>query len=180
MIRLFWACSRKSDNFLTKNGVDNINVCKYLNVYLWILERPTEFFFTKFCNPSLTLVLPYWLSSRLLIATPRALSMILRYRLLAFFLFYSDSWPVKMGPIRCAETSVNNYRTTPRNIPEERRSRSNDIFRPEVCLWWEMFNVFSAPSDIFQASCLTFKLGYSCFLPDHLNSIFTFYSKLSF
>ena len=35
---------------------------------------------------------------------------------------YSDSWPVKMGPIRCPETSVNNYHTTPRNIPEERRS----------------------------------------------------------
>jgi hypothetical protein len=45
----------------------------------------------------------------------------LRYRLLAFFLSYSDSWPVK-GPIRCPETPVNNYHTTPRNIPEERRS----------------------------------------------------------
>jgi hypothetical protein len=30
---------------------------------------------------------------------------------------------VKMGPIRCPETSVNNYHTTPRNVPEERRSR---------------------------------------------------------
>jgi hypothetical protein len=29
---------------------------------------------------------------------------------------------VKMGPILCPETSVNNYHTTPRNIPEERRS----------------------------------------------------------
>jgi hypothetical protein len=29
---------------------------------------------------------------------------------------------VKMGPIRCPETSVNNYHTTSRNIPEERRS----------------------------------------------------------
>jgi hypothetical protein len=28
---------------------------------------------------------------------------------------------VKMGPICCPETSVNDYRTTPRNIPEERR-----------------------------------------------------------
>jgi hypothetical protein len=25
---------------------------------------------------------------------------------------YSDSWPVRMGPIRCTETSVNNYHTT--------------------------------------------------------------------
>jgi hypothetical protein len=39
-----------------------------------------------------------------------------------------------MGPIRCPETSVNNYRTTPRNIPEERRSRnerlSHGVARP--------------------------------------------------
>ena len=27
----------------------------------------------------------------------------------------------KMKPIRCPETSVNSYHTTPRNIPEERR-----------------------------------------------------------
>jgi hypothetical protein len=27
----------------------------------------------------------------------------------------------KMGPIRCPETSVNNYHTTPRNAPEECR-----------------------------------------------------------
>jgi hypothetical protein len=36
-------------------------------------------------------------------------------------LSYSDSWPVQMGPIRCPETSVNNYQTTPRNTPEDRR-----------------------------------------------------------
>jgi fatty-acid desaturase len=30
----------------------------------------------------------------------------------------SPSNPVKMGPIRCPETSVNNYHTMPRNIPE--------------------------------------------------------------
>jgi hypothetical protein len=54
----------------------------------------------------------------------------LRYRVLACFLSfflsflpsYSDSWPVKMEPIRCPKTSVNNYHTPPRNIPEERRS----------------------------------------------------------
>jgi hypothetical protein len=34
------------------------------------------------------------------------------------FQSYSDSWPVKLGPIRCPETSVNNYHTKPRNIPE--------------------------------------------------------------
>jgi hypothetical protein len=42
-------------------------------------------------HPFLTLILPYWLSSRLLIATLRALSMNLRYSLLAFFLSYPDS-----------------------------------------------------------------------------------------
>jgi hypothetical protein len=30
-----------------------------------------------------------------------------------------------MGPICCPETSVNNYHTTPRNIPEERRSHKH-------------------------------------------------------
>jgi hypothetical protein len=27
----------------------------------------------------------------------------------------------RMGPVRCPETSVNNYHTTPRNTPEYRR-----------------------------------------------------------
>jgi hypothetical protein len=31
-----------------------------------------------------------------------------------------------VGPIRCPETSVNNYLTTPRNIPEERRSHQHN------------------------------------------------------
>jgi hypothetical protein len=30
-----------------------------------------------------------------------------------------------MGPIRCPETSVNNYHTTPRNIPKDRRSNQH-------------------------------------------------------
>jgi hypothetical protein len=32
------------------------------------------------------------------------------------------SWPLKTGPIGCPETSVQNYHTTLRNTPEERRS----------------------------------------------------------
>jgi hypothetical protein len=32
------------------------------------------------------------------------------------------SWPLKMGPIGCLETSVQNCHSTLRNIPEERRS----------------------------------------------------------
>jgi hypothetical protein len=35
-------------------------------------------------------------------------------------LSYLESWPVKMGPIRCPETSANNYHTTPCNYPEDR------------------------------------------------------------
>jgi hypothetical protein len=38
-----------------------------------------------------------------------------------------DSWPLKIGPTR-PETSVNYYHTTPRNIPEERKSHG------KVCL----------------------------------------------
>jgi len=31
------------------------------------------------------------------------------------------AWPLKTGPIGCAETSVNNYQSTLRNITEKRR-----------------------------------------------------------
>jgi hypothetical protein len=30
------------------------------------------------------------------------------------------AWPLKMGPIGCPETSVTNYQSDLRNIPEER------------------------------------------------------------
>jgi hypothetical protein len=33
--------------------------------------------------------------------------------------FKKISWPLKMGPICCPETSVENYHSTLRNIPEE-------------------------------------------------------------
>jgi hypothetical protein len=33
------------------------------------------------------------------------------------------SWPLKMGPIRCPETSVKNYHSTLCYTPEERRSQ---------------------------------------------------------
>jgi hypothetical protein len=35
---------------------------------------------------------------------------------------------LKMGPIRCPETSVQDYHSTLRNIPEERRSRFSSYF----------------------------------------------------
>jgi hypothetical protein len=45
---------------------------------------------------------------------------------------------VNMGPRRCPETSVNSYHTTPRNIPEERRShehRGGSLKSTFVCLF---------------------------------------------
>jgi hypothetical protein len=45
------------------------------------------------------------------------------------------SWPFKMGPIRCTETSVQDYHSTLHNTPEERRSQVNisyDSFRYSV------------------------------------------------
>jgi hypothetical protein len=35
------------------------------------------------------------------------------------------SWPLKMGPIRCPETSVKEYHSTLRNIPEKRTSHQH-------------------------------------------------------
>jgi hypothetical protein len=82
----------------------------------------------------------YWL-------LPRRTFQNLRYRLLAFFLSYSGSWPVKMGQIRCPETSVNNYHTTPRNIPEERRSLLEwlylwNLLVKAYCQWLPNFKLF--------------------------------------
>jgi hypothetical protein len=54
--------------------------------------------------------------------SPRAPSRIETTLRLASCLFFLELWPLKMGPIRCPETSVNNYHTTPRNIPEESRT----------------------------------------------------------
>jgi hypothetical protein len=54
--------------------------------------------------------------------TARTFHMNLRYRCwLSLFLSYSDSTR-EDGTDRCPETSLNNYHTTPRNIPKERRS----------------------------------------------------------
>jgi hypothetical protein len=39
---------------------------------------------------------------------------------------------MKMGPIRCPETSVNNYHTTPCNYPEDHRFLSTSRRKPEI------------------------------------------------
>jgi hypothetical protein len=43
-------------------------------------------------------------------------------RVLPAFFSSWTSWPLKMGPIHCPETSVKDYHSTLCNIPEERRS----------------------------------------------------------
>jgi hypothetical protein len=58
-------------------------------------------------------------------------------RFFAGFLSYSESWPVKMGPTCCPETSVNNYHTTPCNYPEDHRFQFNISLRTKAdCLTW--------------------------------------------
>jgi hypothetical protein len=72
-----------------------------------------------------------WLSSRLQSSSNRPhllLHINIRiYRTPSFHLSFSSwtSWPFKMGPIRCPETSVKSYHTTIRNIPEEHRSHQH-------------------------------------------------------
>ena len=69
----------------------------------------------------------------------------------AGFLFSSDSWPLKMGLLRCSETSVNKYHTTPRNIPEERRSQSYVLtglftYLTSFRCWYIQHVTFQGPS----------------------------------
>ena len=53
------------------------------------------------------------------------------------FLHYSwTAWPLKIGPISCAETSVPNYHSTLRKIPEERRSHLPEITEQILYYWY--------------------------------------------
>ena len=67
---------------------------------------------------------------------------------LFFFLFFSSwtSWPLKMGPIRCPETSVKYCHSTLRNIPEERRPQDQVSVKHKILMvsrinlfgfWWK-------------------------------------------
>jgi len=52
-----------------------------------------------------------------------------------------ERWPLRMGPIRCPETSVGNYHSRLRNIPEERRSHLHRSETPKtfiVCFFLEV------------------------------------------
>jgi hypothetical protein len=68
-----------------------------------------------YCDLVSTPLSSYWLSSHHTFPYPAVLSRFF----VTGFLSYSESWPVRMGPIRCSETSVNNYHTTPCNNPED-------------------------------------------------------------
>jgi hypothetical protein len=92
------------------------HIC-FSNCLSCLHSRYRQQFYVVCIHPSLTLVLPYWLSSHHTVCYPAALSRIY----VIGFLSYSDSWPVRMGPIRCPKTLLNNYHTTPRNTPEDRR-----------------------------------------------------------
>jgi hypothetical protein len=63
--------------------------------------------------------------------------------------------PLKMGPIGCPETSVQNYRTTLLNIPEERR------FRLRRCR--SLKSLLTGKSlGAERTSCMKLLLGYIC------------------
>ena len=62
----------------------------------------------------------YWLLSHRTFPHPAILSSFF----VTGFLSYLESLPVKMGPIRCPETSVHNYHPTPCNNPEDHRYQS--------------------------------------------------------
>jgi hypothetical protein len=50
-------------------------------------------------------------------------------------IFLRNSWPLKMGPIRYAETSVKYYDSTLRNISEEHRSHVTSCVSNNVTYW---------------------------------------------
>ena len=60
-----------------------------------------------------------------------------RFALLLLDSLSVPSWPLKMGPIGCSETSVTNHQSTLRTIPKERRHyvpsrKSDDIMYTAV------------------------------------------------
>jgi hypothetical protein len=67
----------------------------------------------------------YWLLSHRTVTYPALLPSFL----VTGFLSFLEYWPMKMGPTRCPETSVNNYHTTPCNYPKDHR-----LQYPLVCL----------------------------------------------
>jgi hypothetical protein len=89
---------------------------------------------TTYCElvPTPSLILLAVVTSH--VSRPRYAVQFLCYR----FSFLLESWPVKMGPIRCPETSVNNYHTTPCNYSEDHRFYFKQILavkKQDVRVW---------------------------------------------
>ena len=105
---------------------------------------------------------------------------------------YSESWPVRMGPIRCPETSVNNYHTTPCNNPEDHTFqkqncqlnlwRSRTDRRSRVCLASgkkrQLFNIPKKRKNVVWISSLHFDGTFDRKIGDQLKpEIATFYNR---
>ena len=64
-------------------------------------------------------------------------------------------WPLKRGLIGCPETSVQNYHSTLRNIPEERRSQAFCLISTSVGLTLQETNAFVSKVTQRQKACNT-------------------------
>jgi hypothetical protein len=88
----------------------------------------------------------------------------------------SDSWHLKMGPIRYPETSVNNYHMMLCNIPEERRSQGLGCVRFTNTYTHEANLCFLLASDFDDGdrNSLQFFLRHCSLLPEKTSSRINF------
>jgi len=70
-----------------------------------------------------------------------------------------DSWPSKMEPIRCPETSVRNYHYTLRNLPEERRFHYFRTLYIQLCYTTTPFGRFLPSSGSLDNNLPPLKVG---------------------
>jgi hypothetical protein len=77
------------------------------------------------------------------------------------FLSFLESRPLKMGPTRCPETSVNNYHTTPCNHPKDHRLRGNQVFESVA---FRCLSEHAAKSRGFIALWSATSVGSACYL----------------
>jgi len=61
---------------------------------------------------------------------PQIMPTLVAFRDFGLSILKGQAWLLKMGPIYCPETSVNNYQSIPRNVPEERRSHQWCCLKP--------------------------------------------------
>jgi hypothetical protein len=63
------------------------------------------------------------------------------------------SWPLKMGPICCPETSVKGHHSTLRNIPEERRSQMISYITKTQCFCVTKTNLLVMFMEVIAVGC---------------------------